>query len=283
MWRPPRLPPKGLLARRPARAARAGTQSSSSAAAPPSAAVDLAGVLHGDNYLGAAGPGLRSPLSMYAGDRYPVALLAAIQGTQALHLWPFAPAPASAQHRRAHRPRAAAPPKSLPFASLFIWAPCRLCGGDDAADEDIFHIALACPRAELVAARAALPGSLRSIVRGVWTSVERAHLRAGSVLQGPVGVEHAALAGFLAGAALAPAELGFVAYRLLMAAPWPAALARERGFHAAAALGVIFEAGRASHLRRLCTTLVDWANDRLMALAKAWRTAIAAPAAPAAQ
>ena len=108
----------------------------------------------------------------------------------------------------------------------------------------------------------------------------RACSSAGTPLDDQFGAEHAAereaLASFVSGLhELQPDESAFITYRLLLAAPWPAAAARGRGFLAAAALGTIFEFGRVGHLRHLCTGWVTWADGQLTAVARAWRAATA--------
>ena len=209
-------------------------------------------------------------------------MLASVQGAQALHLFPWAPrAPgdtASARRRRrAQKPSDTAPPSSL-SAAHFIWRHCRLCGAGCTDVEDVFHVAFVCPQAGLAAARAPIAGSIRHVVRDIWTAVERAHSIAHTRCTGPTGAEHQALTAFLAGGALPPAEYAFMAYRLLMAAPWPADRARQQGFQTAAALGVLFETGRTGHLRHLCTRIVQWADTHLSTVAAAWRTVTAAAA-----
>ena len=240
------------------------------------AAVTRAGTRHHDNPLSAAGPGLRSLVSTSLHATPPYALLAALQGAQALHLWPFAPPPATARLRRAHRPRADAPPAALPYKNLFTWSHCRLCGAGG-PDEDVFHVALICPHPALRVARAPILSSLRNVVRGVWIAVSRALSRRNIFFDIPDGPERGSLTAYLGGAYLPPDELQFIAYRLLMAAPWPASEARARGFLAAAAIGVIFDNGYVGELRRPCNGLVTWADDRLTTVAKAWRAVCAGP------
>jgi hypothetical protein len=250
------------------------------------AAVAAAGYWHGDNSLAAANaPGLRSVIGMSEMPRPPLALLAALQGAQGLFCYPFAKAPPGAPRRRSdpvRRPRGDAPPADDPSAR-FRSIECRLrCGGAHAPSplQDPFHVAIACPHPALRAVHTSVANSIRHVTKGIWTAVLRACRSAGTPLDDQFGAEHAAereaLASFVSGLReLQPDESAFITYRLLLAAPWPAATARGRGFLAAAALGTIFEFGRVGHLRHLCTGWVTWADGQLTAVARAWRAATA--------
>ena len=250
------------------------------------AAVAAAGHWHGDNSLAAANaPGLRSVIGMSEMPRPPLALLAALQGAQGLFCYPFAKAPPGAPRRRSdpvRRPRGDAPPADDPSAR-FRSIECRLrCGGAHAPSplQDPFHVAIACPHPALQAVHTSVANSIRHVTKGIWTAVLRACRSAGTPFDDQFGAEHAAereaLASFVSGLhELQPDESAFITYRLLLAAPWPAATARGRGFLAAAALGTIFEFGRVGHLRHLCTGWVTWADGQLTAVARAWRAATA--------
>ena len=102
------------------------------------------------------------------------------------------------------------------------------------------------------------------------------HIRSGrgTAWSPPTGPEDVALRAFLEGAPLEDDELAFLGYRLFLAAPFPAAVARRYSFPAAAAVGVLFGAVRAQDVRPLCESWAVWADARLGSIAAAWKAAL---------
>ena len=92
----------------------------------------------------------------------------------------------------------------------------------------------------------------------------------------PAGPEDDALLAFLGGGPLDGDELAFLGYRLLLAAPFPAVVARRYGFLASASVGGLLEAVRAQDVRPLCESWAAWADARLRGIASAWKAALAA-------
>ena len=92
----------------------------------------------------------------------------------------------------------------------------------------------------------------------------------------PGGPEDDALLAFLDGGALDDGELAFLGYRLLLAAPFPAVVARRYGFLASASVGGLLEAVRAQDVRPLCESWAAWADARLRGIAVTWKAALAA-------
>ena len=88
--------------------------------------------------------------------------------------------------------------------------------------------------------------------------------------------EDDALLAFLGGGPLDGDELAFLGYRLLLAAPFPAVVARRYGFLASASVGGLLEAVRAQDVRPLCESWAAWADARLRGIAAAWKAALAA-------
>ena len=63
--------------------------------------------------------------------------------------------------------------------------------------------------------------------------------------------------------------------RLLLAAPFPAEVARRHGFLASGAVGLLLGAVRAQDVRPLCESWAAWADSRLHGIAAAWKGALA--------
>ena len=70
--------------------------------------------------------------------------------------------------------------------------------------------------------------------------------------------------------------MAFLGYRLLLAAPFPAAVARRHGFLAAAAVGALLGAVCAQDVRPLCETWATWADGHLCGIAATWEVTLAA-------
>ena len=89
-----------------------------------------------------------------------------------------------------------------------------------------------------------------------------------------LGAATGALVSFVNGTPIADDEAAFIGYRLLLAAPFPAARALEHGFYVAAQLGVAFARADARRLRRTCHEWVEWLERRLDAIAGRWKAAL---------
>ena len=127
----------------------------------------------------------------------------------------------------------------------------------------------------LRAERAVTAAEVRARAADVRKAVVCARSGRGAAWAPPTGPEDDALRAFLDGAPLGDDELAFLGYRLLLAAPFPAAVARRYGFPAAAAVGVLFGAVRAQDVRPLCESWAVWADARLVdSIAAAWKAAL---------
>jgi hypothetical protein len=221
-----------------------------------------------DNPMSAVGPGLCSPIAaVMDGSHRPWALLAALLGGEAMARYPFCPGLA--------RPRPGAGARVVAYGDRFAPRSCRLCG---VGEESVYHLLFDCASPALAAAAAVTVAETRARVRALWSAAERACIKAGTVMLQPVGTEHEALARFIAGGTLPPDETRFLVFRVLLAAPFPASVARRHGFDAAAGLGVIFSSMKVRGARRTCTQWVSWADRRLTAIADLWKAAAAAAA-----
>jgi hypothetical protein len=191
-------------------------------------------------------------------------------------MFPFAPGVRCppvvrpARHRPAGvaRPQLAAAPA---YAERFVSRTCRLCG---AAPESVHHLAFDCPHPSLCDERVITAEEVRVRAVDIRRAVVAARGRLGSAWEPQAGPEDDALVAFLGGLPLGDDALAFLGYRLLLAAPFPAAVARRHGFLAAAAVGGLFGAVRAQEVRPLCEAWAAWAEQRLRDVAVAWQAAL---------
>ena len=187
--------------------------------------------------LALMGPGCPSVLnSLMEAPRRLHALYAAWLGVEALSMFPFAPgAPRPPADRAARWPRGG--PDGAAFAVRFVLRTCRLCGTEV---ESIHHLAFDCTHHALRAEREVTIAEVRLRAADVRKAVVSArHVVSarsgrGAAWAPPGGPEDDALLAFLDGGALDDGELAFLGYRLLLAAPFPAVVARRYGFLASA-------------------------------------------------
>jgi hypothetical protein len=223
------------------------------------------------------GPGCSSVLnSITSASRRFHAIYAALLGGEALTMFPFAPGircPPGARPAR-RRPAGVARPQladAPDYAERFVSRTCRLCG---AAPESVHHLAFDCPHPSLCDERVITAEEVRARAADIRSAVVAARCRLGSVWEPQAGPEDDALSAFLGGLPLGDDELAFLGYRLLLAAPFPAAVARRHGFLAAAAVGGLLGAVRAQEVRPLCEAWAAWAEQRLRGVAVAWQAAL---------
>jgi hypothetical protein len=192
--------------------------------------------------LSLMGPGCSSVLNTLTTTRRRLhALYAALLGGEAMFMFPFAPgAPRPPVDRAARWPRGQ---DGSAFSERFTPRSCRLCAS---APEGIHHLAFDCAHPALRAERAVTAAEVRARAADVRKAVVCARSGRGAAWAPPTGPEDDALRAFLDGAPLGDDELAFLGYRLLLAAPFPAAVARRYGFPAAAAVGVLFGAVKPS-------------------------------------
>lgn len=225
--------------------------------------------------LSLMGPGCASVLnSVTAASRRFHALYAALLGGEALAMFPFAEGvrcPPADRPAAPHR-RAAQSDFATDFGMRFVPRMCRLCG---TAPECIHHLAFDCPHTSLCDERVATAEEARVLVADIRKAVVDARSRRGAVWAPPDGPEDDALTAFLSGVPLGDDELAFLGYRLLLAAPFPADVARRHGFRAAAAVGFLLGSVRAQDVRPLCEAWAAWAEQRLRRIAAAWQMALA--------
>jgi len=170
--------------------------------------------------------------------------------------------------------------------------PCCLCGGPE---ETIYHLALECPHADMLALRTSMWIGMSETVKSTWESgaaiiEERAETPSYGTLD-TQGYAVPPAAGALLGLCLAcPAfrasEGGkFLAYWTLMATTWPChpcAAQPDSSYSVPALLGAMFDAlsVRQGVLRRLAVTWLTWSNSHLHLLARAYRALKSALPAP---
>ena len=225
--------------------------------------------------LSLMGPGCASVLnSVTAASRRSHALNAALLGGEALAMFPFAEGVRCPPADRPPARRRPAPGvvRGTDFGARFTPRICRLCG---VATECIHHLAFDCPHASLCDERVVTAEEVRVLAADIRTAVIAARCRRGAVWAPPSGPEDDALASFLDGVPLGDDEFAFLGYRLLLAAPFPAEVARQHGFRAAAAVGVLLGSVRAQDVRPLCEAWAAWAEQRLRRIAAAWQIALA--------
>ena len=202
------------------------------------------------------------------------ALVAALLGFEALAWYPFAPVAKRALKRGSAMPA---------YNERYTRCTCRLCG---VGDEDIFHLAFACTHFRLADAQQRILGELRHVARGLANACADAMARSRLPPVELTADEDAALTSFLAGRLPAARdEVCMLGYWLLLAVPWPRAVPAAAGFHAAAALGAVFDATNVSPslLRKMATCWCQWSEDALVRLGADWQEAcrLAGPALPA--
>ena len=122
------------------------------------------------------------------------------------------------------------------------------------------------------AERATTLAALRKQVGVLWGGIDGTLSRMEDRVE--LGSASGALIAFVNGAPIADDEAAFIGYRLLFAAPFPAARALEHGFYVAAQLGDAFARGDARRLRRTCNEWVEWSERRLDAIAGRWKAAL---------
>ena len=144
------------------------------------------------------------------------------------------------------------------------------------AHQSIHHLAFDCAHPALCAERAVTVAEVRARAADVRKAVVSARSCRGVAWAPPAGPEDDALLAFLGGGPLDGDELAFLGYRLLLAAPFPAVVARRYGFLASASVGGLLEAVRAQDVRPLCESWAAWADARLRGIASAWKAALAA-------
>jgi hypothetical protein len=137
----------------------------------------------------------------------------------------------------------------------------------------VHHAAFDCAHQAMQPCRRATIAELRARVVGLIAAVEKAAGRRGYAR--PEAAEAAALAGFTAGGDLPAAEVAFLGYRFLLAAPFDADTARRHGFAAAAAVGHVLAQARVRDHRALCDSWISWADRRLTVIASEWKAATA--------
>jgi hypothetical protein len=197
-------------------------------------------------------------------------LYAALLGGEALAMHPFGEgAPRPPVDRAAGRTHGH---DEVDFSVRFETRLCRLCG---ASLESIHHLAFDCSHQALCAERATTAADVRTRTAAVRSAVVHARSRRGAAWTLPAGPETDALSAFLEGSALGADELAFLGYRLLLAAPFPAEVARRHGFLASGAVGLLLGAVRAQDVRPLCESWAAWADSRLHGIAAAWKGALA--------
>lgn len=153
---------------------------------------------------------------------------------------------------------------------------CRLCG---AADESVYHIALACGDARLSAVQADAATATRQLLLEAWRDGREVLLRADEAPP-PVGAANvAALERFLSGDAASTAdaaECAILTYWPLLGVPWPAWAAAPH-HRAIRALGGLFDALNVQPrwLRRWAANWLGRSEVTLQALGKAWGDAVA--------
>ena len=221
--------------------------------------------------LACPGPGSPSVLnSLTTTPRRLHALYAALLGGEALAMYPFGEgAPRPPVDRAAGRTHGH---DEVDFSVRFEARLCRLCG---ASLESIHHLAFDCSHPALCAERAATAADVRTRTAAVRSAVVHARSRRGAAWTLPAGPETDALSAFLEGSALGDDELAFLGYRFLLAAPFPAEVARRHGFLASGAVGLLLGAVRAQDVRPLCESWAAWVDSRLHGIAAAWKGALA--------
>lgn len=170
--------------------------------------------------------------------------------------------------------------------------PCEACAraGVRGTSGDIYHLVNECTNPHMVRARARLagaaePGHLNPAARMV-TRICEEIARARSEEGEPPHLVNplvAAVQAALAAVNWASTDGGHVLYRLLCVTPFTAFLAPKGELALTHSLGRLFDTTVASPrwLRRLAVVWGRWATRRILDLAGAWRSAIAAPEAAA--
>jgi Reverse transcriptase (RNA-dependent DNA polymerase) len=232
--------------------------------------IDLVGTAFGHTPLGVGGPGCSGGGGLPSlDDRCLHRSVASAQlGMEALYRRPF-------QDGAPKRPYSA-----TAYAERFVRRQCRLCSG---SDEDVFHLALACPHPSLGPFRNALLAEARALLRWVWRECEGAASAAAEASGPRLDVaaappapllspqQSAALAAALSGALPAGSQQAwFMTYWLLNGTLWSHALAsRVPDAPAACALGALFDATNVHHsrLRQLSHRVSEFADTQLRLLA----------------
>jgi len=232
---------------------------------------------HGRTPVSALGPGCGSIIAVADSGRYP-ALQAAHTGARLMHMWPFA---------NARRPDGDGPPHAGDL-HLDAIAECPACGA--AAIGTLYHLVTDCPAPSSVASRSHLSLSLHETVQQLASRALQLLEELDVPVVGVTAAEWAALDVFCyapPNLAVPPhAEWRFIAYWMLMAAPWPRSATTAPGphagqFRAAAALGGIFDALNvpAHRLRAWASLWAGWANGAIIDIARRLRVANGLPPA----
>ena len=217
------------------------------------------GVDHGHTPVSARGPDCSGALAIIADDRQYRAVALLVLGDEALHLPPFAPPTA----------RADVP---VDYAARFARQRCRVCG---TADESLYHVICSCTHERVTRWRANAVASLRVLLSTLWHDALAVLQRTRRAPPLVADDDAAALAAFVAGAALTPHERSFLLYWTLSAVPWPHAAtvlpADAPQFPAAAALGALFDAlnVRPGLLRPWASKWLAWSDYQVRLLAAA--------------
>ena len=163
----------------------------------------------------------------------------------------------------------------VPSEDRFDQNNCRFC---KLGDEDLYHLACVCEHEVWVEARIALLESLPQVVGTIWKGCCKALTDSHDPPPVLTNAEQLALAD-LRGGTLPPGdERNFIMYWLLLATPWPRAVAVRAGFTAAAALGALFDATnvRPARLRRMAEAWITWSENALNEnLGPTWQAACA--------